>query len=96
MVSDIKALENPKANLQAWPIPFSNKLNIGFKLEQAGFVQLVIQDIYGSPVAQPITGTYPAGEHLLEWGPSGLAPGVYFCQLKTRQGQQIVKTVFTR
>ena len=93
-VVNISTPEKADVALQAWPTPFTNKLNFTLSLKQAGFLKLTILDLSGKVVAQLAEGGYPAGHHSFEWLPEKAVPGVYICHLHTKEGQQFIRTIF--
>jgi flagellar hook assembly protein FlgD len=84
--------EGPAPDLslaRASPNPFSGSTAIRFALETAGPVSVVIYGPDGRQVATLASGSFGAGTHGLRWNGRGndgaaLAPGRYFCRLRTR------------
>jgi len=80
---------------QNFPNPFNPSTTIRFRLAEASAISLRIFDILGSEVATVGHGTFPPGEHNIQWSAAGLASGVYLCQLSITPQEGSAKPMFT-
>jgi hypothetical protein len=62
-----KSYVKPKSVLSVYPNPAIEKADIGFTIDQAGFVKLSIYDIYGKKVRDIIGKSLAKGSHTVEW-----------------------------
>lgn len=65
------------------PNPFVGQTTIEYALEQGQEVELVVTDMVGNQVTTLVKGNVGAGTHQVEFSGKGLAPGLYFCELRT-------------
>ncbi|NBC16513.1 MAG: T9SS type A sorting domain-containing protein [Bacteroidetes bacterium] len=68
-----------------YPNPFNPTTTLRFALPQAGPVTLTIYDATGRRVAQPVSGTLPAGVHTVTFAAHALPSGLYLYALRTGQ-----------
>jgi len=73
--------QGEKMELQFFPNPFVNTLQVEFFLPEKGKTDIHILDISGKRIDHLVSGTYDAGRHRLVWTPEALPGGVYFIQL---------------
>ena len=82
-----------------WPNPFTDNLNIRFNLNSASNVIVEVYSITGQKVATLANGFMHKGEQKVEWnalnGNVPLVPGVYLVQIKTNEGQQTARVIFS-
>ncbi|MEE9270944.1 MAG: T9SS type A sorting domain-containing protein [Candidatus Krumholzibacteria bacterium] len=71
--------------LPATPNPFNPVTRLGFSIASAQRVHLAVYDVTGRLVDVIVDGVRQAGEHTVTWDAAGLASGVYFYRLKTRE-----------
>ena len=69
------------ANVQVYPNPFTERVNIGFDLENAAAVQANIYDLNGRLVKAFAEQNMAAGPQVLTWEAGGAQPGTYFYHL---------------
>jgi beta-glucanase (GH16 family) len=74
---------------QNWPNPFGSVTTIDFELPRPGFASLKIFDIHGRLIETVLDGHLAAGKHEARWTVSGVAPGVYICNLSTQGGSRV-------
>jgi len=72
------------ALFQNYPNPFNPSTRIRFSLQVSGFTSLKVYDIFGRQVATLLNEKLENGEHEAEWSAGGLASGVYFYRLTTK------------
>ncbi len=63
---------------EAFPNPFNPVTRIAYVLPRSDFVTLLVYDIKGRRVETLVSGTRPAGRHVVEWDASRFASGIYF------------------
>lgn len=68
-----------------YPNPFNPVTTIAFELPVEGATILTILDVTGREVVRLIDDVLPAGRHQAGFDATGLASGIYFYRLKTRQ-----------
>lgn len=66
---------------QNYPNPFNPNTKISFSLPKAGELKLEIYTALGTLVKTIASGSFPAGEHTLNFNAGSLASGVYFYRL---------------
>ena len=57
---------------------------------------LKINDITGRNVITLIEGEVSSGNHRLQWSTNGLASGIYFCRMKTKDYMKTIKMIFQK
>lgn len=72
--------------MQSYPNPFREETHIGYEVESAGHVELILYDLLGREVQTLVRGNQPAGLHRATWDGRDLAgnpvsAGAYFYQL---------------
>ncbi len=65
----------------AFPNPFARSTEIGFELDRAADVSLVVYDVRGREVATLAEGTMDAGQHTVSFDAASLPSGVYIYRL---------------
>lgn len=71
---------------QNYPNPFNPVTNIRFVLPARQWAQMKIYNALGTEVATPISGSFEAGTHTVQFDASALPSGVYTYSLYTRTG----------
>lgn len=79
-----------------YPNPFNNITNIQFEIasisgEISRFVSLKIYDIIGREVATLVAENLPPGDYKYAWDATGMASGLYFYRLETRDFSKTMK-----
>jgi hypothetical protein len=72
--------------IQNYPNPFNSETTIKFNLQKRGNVKLEIYDILGSRVATVLDENREAGSYAVNWNANGMASGVYYYKLTTKDG----------
>ncbi len=70
---------------QNYPNPFNPVTTIQFSLEKPGRTTLEIYNVLGQKVAVLVDGQLPAGAHRYQWNANGLASGMYFYRLRSKE-----------
>ncbi|MDW8438772.1 MAG: T9SS type A sorting domain-containing protein, partial [Chloroherpetonaceae bacterium] len=81
---------------QNYPNPFNPVTTIQFSLAKAGKVTLEIYNVLGQKVATLIDGELNAGAHRYQWNAAGLASGVYFYRLQSRDFVATKKAILVK
>jgi hypothetical protein len=82
--------------LQNYPNPFNPETTIGYRLQAAGSVRLVLFDMLGREIATLVKGRQNAGEHSVRWDATGVPAGVYFCRLEAERFVRTMRLVLVR
>ena len=61
--------------------------SIPFRLVRDTELSISVYDAAGRLVEELADASFPAGEHRLEWDASGQPAGIYFCRMRTREGE---------
>jgi hypothetical protein len=79
-----------------YPVPATDQLNILCRMDQPGNLQVRLTDAFGN-IIRTIDQTVPgSGAHLIRIPCSGLASGIYYCQVKTDHSTFVKKVIVTR
>jgi len=83
-VNEQGAIPKEFALFQNYPNPFNPSTIISYDLPKSAYVRVVIYDILGQIVATLVDGAQPASHQTVQWNPSGLSSGVYFCRISAQ------------
>jgi len=72
-----------------YQLPATSEVMLFKKLE----VELSVYDISGREVGTLVNDRQLADRYEVEWNAEGMESGIYFCELKTGQGRQVMKMV---
>jgi hypothetical protein len=72
------------ALFQNYPNPFNPSTTISYDLPKSSYVKVVIYDVLGRQVATLVNGMQQASHQVVQWNPSALSSGVYFCRIEAR------------
>lgn len=81
---------------QNYPNPFHSNTTISYHLPETTDIELSIYDLSGRKIATLLNESQAAGRHELEWNAEVMQPGIYICELKTKQGKQVIKMILTK
>ncbi len=81
---------------QNYPNPFNPITIILFSLETAASTRLVVFDVSGKTILEPVNGYLKAGEYKFEFDASALATGVYFYKLTSGTKQATGRMILVR
>ena len=79
---------------QNYPNPFNHNTCITFDLPRAGLVRLSLYNINGEFLTNLLNREQQAGTYHINWDASGVASGIYFAVLQTRDDFRKIKLVF--
>lgn len=71
---------------QNYPNPFNPSTRITFEVPQATVARLIVTDLLGRVVAEPINGPVQQGYHVVNFDASRLSSGMYIYRLETSLG----------
>ena len=83
------------------PNPFNPTTTISFSIPAPGFVELLVYDVSGRPVATLVRRHMPAGRSSVPWngrndGGSPVSTGVYFYRLRAGADAQTKKMILLK
>jgi len=81
---------------RAYPNPFNPSTTISYRLPQASEVTLRLYDTNGNLVDVLVSEQQSPGTHRLNWYPSRLSSGVYYCRMQAGAFTQTQKLVFLK
>lgn len=81
---------------QNFPNPFNPTTIISYMLPVGGTVRLTVFAIDGREVAMLVDGNESPGQHTVTFNGSGLASGVYLCELRLGRFSQVRKLLLLR
>ncbi len=88
--------EAGRAAAGAYPNPFTRRTEIGFELDRAAAVSLVVYDLQGRAVATLADGAMDAGPHRVAFDASRLPSGVYVYRLVAGARSETGRLTLTR
>ncbi len=83
---------NTASSLNYWPNPASEILNVNFKMEKSGMVEINLSDATGRLVVSKSTFANE-GSQEIQLNLNGIAPGVYFLILNSEAGTQKARVI---
>jgi hypothetical protein len=84
----------PEAIMVAYPNPFTNSINMRYKLASKGNVTIQVADLTGRVVATLNQGNKMPGEYTVRWDAANVSAGTYFAKITlNNQSFQSVKLV---
>jgi hypothetical protein len=69
---------------QNYPNPFNPSTTIRYDIPKSAHVTINIYDVLGRVVAKLVDGIQPPSGYSVQWNPSGLSSGTYFCRIDAR------------
>lgn len=84
------------ALLPAYPNPFNASTVLTYEVIRDGRITLTICDISGNSVATLFDGIQSPGQHRVTWDASGIASGIYFCQMSATGFKSVQKLVLIK
>lgn len=67
---------------QNYPNPFNPSTTIRYEISKNAYVRITIYDVLGKVVATLVDGVQSVNRYSVEWNPSHLNSGVYFCRIQ--------------
>ena len=95
-VSEVAGLPTQFALNQNYPNPFNPTTRIEFSLPQKSAVQIVITNLLGEQVKKVVNKEFAAGNHSVTFDAAGMASGLYFYTLKTKEFVKTRKMMLMR
>ncbi|MFC2150084.1 T9SS type A sorting domain-containing protein [Calditrichota bacterium] len=80
----------------AYPNPFNSSLVIDYSLRSSGKINLLVFDLVGRNVGTLYEGKAVVGRHRIAWQPEGLATGVYWLVLRSKEGMLTRKVLYMK
>ena len=93
---DEDVIAGPFRLFKNYPNPFSGETTIPFELEQARDIRVELYSVNGDHIRTLYSGWFDRGDHDVSVSLAGLASGVYFYELVTRDFRQMKQMVFFR
>ncbi|MFC2150049.1 LamG-like jellyroll fold domain-containing protein [Calditrichota bacterium] len=81
---------------EVYPNPFNGLLRIRYGLEVNTEAAIVVYDLAGRTVAEPVSGVLERGMHIITWDASTLPSGVYLVQLIAGERMDTRKVLLIR
>lgn len=95
-ITRISDLEKTTFEMNAYPNPFSDKVNIAFELKKRTNVNLVICDELGRVVVKLADAVLAQGKHEYTFEPSGRTAGIYYARLQAGESTETRKLLLVR
>lgn len=76
-----------------YPNPFHSRTIISYHLHESGHVELNIYDLSGRKLTTLLNESQLPNHHEIEWDASGMLPGIYLCELRTRHCSRVIKMI---
>lgn len=73
----------PGISFMNYPNPFTDKTIIEFELPKSSKVTIDVLNVLGQSVDTIIDARFGRGTHTVEWEPTGIPSGIYFCRMQT-------------
>jgi endo-1,4-beta-xylanase len=83
-VKEVGGIPKEFALLQNYPNPFNPSTTIRYDLPKIAYVKITVYDVLGRLAATLVDGVQSANRYSVEWNPSHLGSGVYFCRIQAR------------
>ena len=79
---------------QNYPNPFNPETQIGYRIQETGWVKVAVYDLLGREISVLMNGEMPAGSHVATWNASAQPSGVYLYRMEatTISGQRYEQT----
>jgi hypothetical protein len=78
---------------QNYPNPFFSSTKIRYHLTVGSYVEVHVYDMLGRKVTTIVNENQIPGTYEYTWETQDTDPGIYFCELKTRQGIEIINLI---
>ena len=101
VLGDLPVIPQEPSLAQSYPNPFNSQTSISFALRQSQDVEVVMYDVVGQQIRMLAAGSYPAGNHLIQWNGRDdagrpVASGVYLYCLRTGTRELARKLILAR
>ncbi len=81
---------------QNYPNPFNPATNIRFSLPEASKVKLVVYNVLGEKVLEPVNKNMGAGYHNVEFNAGNLNSGIYFYKIEANNFRKVRKMILLK
>jgi len=81
---------------QNYPNPFNPVTRIPISLPTAAVIRLTLYNVLGEEVKTLVSGTLPAGTHLIQWDAAEFPSGIYFCRFEAGTLSQTRKLILMK
>ena len=101
-VVDVDTPSMPSFNVNVYPNPFRDNLNLSYSLDEPANVRITIMNYMGAEVAKIIDEPHAAGQHQRMYNPDqyNFKQGVYFLRIEVGEGsssrQETLRLVYMR
>ncbi len=92
----IKATPSTYTLHPVYPNPFNPTTTINFELPVATHVKIIVYSASGEKVRELVNAPMSAGSHHIQFDGSNLATGLYFCEMKAGNFQQVQKMLLVK
>ncbi len=92
----IKATPSTYTLHPVYPNPFNPTTTINFELPVATHVKIIVYSASGEKVRELVNAPMSAGSHFIQFDGSNLATGLYFCEMKAGNFQQVQKMLLVK
>ncbi len=75
-----------------YPNPFNPSTKIRYSIPANGYTSIKVYDLLGREISNLVSGYQTAGVHLVEFSGTGIATGLYICQINFRADHAAIKT----
>ena len=86
-------VKNNQFQLTNYPNPFGDITTFCYVLNNTEKVTLQLFDVNHKQIALLIDNSVTQGRHSISYDTSNLSPGIYFCEMSTCNGKQVIKVV---
>ncbi len=83
-VQELGGVPKAFALFQNYPNPFNPSTVIRYDVPKSAFVTVTIYDALGRVVANLVNEMQSPNRYSVEWNPSGLSSGIYFCRVQAQ------------
>lgn len=81
---------------QNYPNPFNPQTLIGFSLPKGTNVKIIVSDVSGKQVSEPVNSYYVSGNHSVNFNAAELASGIYFYTIFTGEFTETRKMLLVK
>jgi hypothetical protein len=90
-ITSVEVSTNEINNLEFYPNPANNKLNVSFNTENNGIIKLELYNLLGEKIEEILNQQVLKGRFSKEIDLSGFKPGIYSCKIIINNNNEIVR-----